>query len=93
MSDAPPPSSLASSSAHRSELKARVMAGSLTPEAAVINAEVLPEVFILHAAARVALQAARRGTLKTRSLHAELVFSIAGSKHVSYYWYDAVSFL
>lgn len=61
------------------------MSGTLEPEAAIINAPVLPDVFILHAAARMALQAKHRGALKARSLHAELVFSLSGSKHVSYF--------
>jgi len=59
------------------------MSGSLEPEAAVINATLLPDIFILHLAARVALQASRRAALRSRSLHAELVFSLSGSKHVS----------
>ncbi|KAG7670440.1 hypothetical protein Ndes2526A_g00194 [Nannochloris sp. 'desiccata'] len=64
------------------ELKRLIMSGSLTPEAAVINASLVPDIFLLHAAARAALVAKTRGALKTRSLHAEIVFNIAGSKHI-----------
>ena len=58
------------------------MAGSLNPEAAVINASLVSDIFLLHTAARAALVANQRGALKTRSLHAEVVFNIAGSKHI-----------
>jgi EKC/KEOPS complex subunit CGI121/TPRKB len=58
------------------------MAGSLNPEASVINAALVPDMFLLHAAARAALVAKQRESLKTRSLHAEVVVNIAGSKHI-----------
>jgi EKC/KEOPS complex subunit CGI121/TPRKB len=64
------------------ELKQLIVAASLNPEAAVINASLVPDIFILHAAARAALIANQRATLKSRSLHAEVVFNIAGSKHI-----------
>ena len=38
---------------------------------------------VVKAAAQKALFANLRGTLRSRSMHAELVFSVAGSKHVS----------
>lgn len=65
-------------------LRQLILSGKLSPEAAIINAAVLPDVFILHVAARQALQAKHRGGQKTRSPHAELVFCISGSKHVSH---------
>ena len=43
----------------------------------------VPDVLVLKAAAQKALFANLRGNLRSRSMHAELVFSVAGSKHVS----------
>ena len=43
----------------------------------------VPDVLVVKAAAQKALFAHLRGTLRSRSMHAELVFSVAGSKHVS----------
>lgn len=57
--------------------------GTLQPEAAILNAALVPDLFAVHLAALKALQAAARGQLKTRSLHAEVVFGVSGSKHVS----------
>lgn len=65
------------------ELKDTVQAGSLSPECALVNAALVSDLLVLHAAAYKALAAAQRGELRTRSLHAELVFSLSGSKHVS----------
>ena len=42
----------------------------------------VPDLFPLQVAAWKALTAERRGKLITRTLHSELVFSIAGSTHV-----------
>lgn len=67
----------------RRELRDAVQAGSLSPECALANATLVPDLLVLHAAAYKALAAAKRGELRTRSLHAELVFSLSGSKHVS----------
>ena len=67
----------------RRELRDAVQAGSLAPECALANATLVPDLLVLHAAAYKALAAAQRGELRTRSLHAELVFSLSGSKHVS----------
>lgn len=60
-----------------------MVSGSLNPEAAIINATLVPEAFGVHLAAYRALQSGQRGALRTKSLHAELVFGISGSKHVS----------
>jgi hypothetical protein len=58
------------------------MAGGLQPEAAIINATMLPSLLVLHASAHKALTAAQRGGLRSRTLHSELVFGLSGSKHV-----------
>lgn len=58
------------------------MAGSFQPEAAFINASLLPDLAVLHAAAHKALTAEARGTLRTKTVYAEVVFNIAASKHV-----------
>lgn len=54
----------------------------MQPEAAIINAALVPDLFAVHLSAHKALQASSRASLRTRSLHAELVFGISGSKHV-----------
>jgi Kinase binding protein CGI-121 len=43
----------------------------------------VPDLFALKAAAYKALAAQQRGKLVTRTLHAELVYNISGSRHVS----------
>ncbi|KAK9915759.1 hypothetical protein WJX75_003792 [Coccomyxa subellipsoidea] len=63
-------------------IQQQLVAGSLEPELAFINALVVPDLLIVHAAAQKAMAAHLRGSLRTRSLHAELVYNIAGSKHV-----------
>lgn len=40
------------------------------------------DLIVIKAAAQKALWASLRNTLRSRSMHAELVFSVAGSKHV-----------
>ncbi len=66
------------------DLRAKVMAGELKePDFAFLEATVVADVFCVHLAAHKALTAAARGTLSSRSLHAELVFNVSGSKHVS----------
>ena len=42
----------------------------------------IPDISVVKAAAQKALLANVRGSLRSRSMHAELVFSVAGSKHV-----------
>ncbi|KAI7841481.1 hypothetical protein COHA_004875 [Chlorella ohadii] len=69
--------------ANSKELKDTVQAGSLSPECALVNAALVSDLLVLHAAAYKALAAAQRGELRTRSLHAELVFSLSGSKHIA----------
>ena len=43
----------------------------------------MPDLFILQTAGQWAAANAKHGSLRTRSLHTELVFSLSGSKHVS----------
>ncbi|GAB4814119.1 hypothetical protein N2152v2_001165 [Parachlorella kessleri] len=64
------------------DIRQLVVTGTLKPEAAILNAVLVPDIFTVHLAAHKALQAAQRQGLKTRSLHAEVVFNIAGSKHI-----------
>lgn len=70
----------------RRELRQAVISGSLPVDAAFINAELVPDLFALHLSAYKALVASLAGALKARSLHAELVFGLSGSKHVSSVW-------
>jgi len=44
----------------------------------------VPDPLVLRAAAHKALATQQRGTLRTRSVHAEVVFNLSGSKHVSF---------
>jgi EKC/KEOPS complex subunit CGI121/TPRKB len=64
-----------------------IVKGTFGPEAAIINASLVPSIFIVHAAARLALLNRDRKALKSRSLHSEVVFNVAASKHVSNYAY------
>lgn len=66
---------------HR-QLRDAVQAATLSPECALANAALVPDLLVLHAAAYKALAAQKRGALRTRGLHAELVFNLSGSKHV-----------
>lgn len=65
-----------------SALRDKVLAGSLEPECALVNAALVPDAIVLRAAAEKALMAKQRGTLRCKSAHAELVFNLSGSKHV-----------
>mmetsp|Transcript_19018 Transcript_19018/g.57475 ORF Transcript_19018/g.57475 Transcript_19018/m.57475 type:complete len:176 (+) Transcript_19018:122-649(+) len=65
------------------ELQERVVAGTLPADCSVINAVLIPDLFLLRVAAEIALQAQQRGKLKTRSLHAELVHNLSGSRHIT----------
>lgn len=42
----------------------------------------VPSVFLLHLAAHKALTASARGLQRARSIHAELVCTLSGSRHV-----------
>jgi tRNA threonylcarbamoyladenosine modification (KEOPS) complex Cgi121 subunit len=43
----------------------------------------VPDIFLLQLAAAAALTAQARGKLTTRSLHAELLYNLSGSRQVS----------
>ncbi|CAN4107701.1 unnamed protein product [Withania somnifera] len=56
---------------------------TLEPEAAFLNASLIPDVFPVLAAAHKTLVAKSRDSLTTRTLHSELVYNYSGSKHIS----------
>lgn len=58
------------------------MTGTLTPELAIINASLVVDIFPVQCSAIRALSNEKRGCLKAKSLHAELVFGLSGSKHI-----------
>ena len=58
------------------------MSGTLEPEAALIDARTLAHLLVVKAAAGLALQHHTHGTLRTKTLHSELVYSLSGSKHI-----------
>ena len=60
--------------------KIKVHAAPLTLN--VVGNLQIPDILVVKAAAQKALLANVRGSLRSRSMHAELVFSVAGSKHV-----------
>ena len=53
------------------------MAGTLQPEAAFVNASMVPGAFVLHLGAHKALAAAAAGRPTTRTLHSDLVFNLS----------------
>ena len=55
----------------------------MEPEAAIIDATLLADLLVIHASAHKALKAQQRGTLRTKTVHAEIVVGLSGSKHVS----------
>ncbi|BBN19643.1 EKC/KEOPS complex subunit TPRKB/CGI121 [Marchantia polymorpha subsp. ruderalis] len=57
--------------------------GVLQPELAFFNASLIPDTFPLLAAAHKAMQSHDRGSLRTRSIHSELIFNYSGSKHIT----------
>lgn len=65
------------------ELQSRVKAGEVEPEVAMLNAAVVADLFVLRVAAQKALAEQHRGKLITKSLHAELVYNMSGSRHIS----------
>ncbi len=58
------------------------MSGTLEPEAALIDARAIAHLLVVKAAAGLVLQHHTHGTLKTKTLHSELVYSLSGSKHI-----------
>lgn len=69
-----------------SELRDRLVTGSLEMDCALVNAALVADAIVLRAAAEKALRVQQRGTLRCKTAHAELVFNLSGSKHVSWCW-------
>lgn len=67
-----------------SELRGLIMTGALDPEVSIINASLVPDIFALHVAAYKTLNAEKRGQLKSKTPHSELVFNLSGTKHVRF---------
>ncbi|KAJ8647995.1 hypothetical protein MRB53_001018 [Persea americana] len=65
------------------ELLNSMQAGTLEPEAAFLNASLVPDVFPVLAAAHKTLLSKSRESLTTRTLHSELVYNYSGSKHIT----------
>ncbi|KAL3130593.1 hypothetical protein ABBQ38_008397 [Trebouxia sp. C0009 RCD-2024] len=65
------------------ELQSKVKAGEVEPELAMLNAAVVADLFVVRIAAQQALAQQQRGKLITKSLHAELVYNMSGSRHIS----------
>ncbi|KAL6784060.1 hypothetical protein ACKKBG_A04645 [Auxenochlorella protothecoides x Auxenochlorella symbiontica] len=65
------------------DVQAAMVEGTLEYEAAIMNAAVVPSLFAVHLAAHHALLSKQRGSLRTRSLHSELVCNLSGSKHIA----------
>ncbi|KMZ62546.1 TP53RK-binding protein [Zostera marina] len=65
------------------ELLQAMQEEKLEPETAFLNAVLIPDVFPVLAAAHIALLAKSRESLKTRTLHSELVYNYSGSKHIT----------
>lgn len=53
------------------------MAGLLLPEAAFVNAAMVPAAFVLQLGAHKALAAQQAGRPTTRTLHSDLVFNLS----------------
>eukprot|EP00884_Botryococcus_braunii_P017886 jgi/Botrbrau1/4781/Bobra.0325s0004.1 len=64
------------------DLQKQIIAGNITPELALLDASVVPDIFVIQLAGFKALTSEARGTRRTRSLHAELVVDVSGSKHI-----------
>ncbi|GJP37138.1 hypothetical protein CLOM_g12353 [Closterium sp. NIES-68] len=63
-------------------LLTRLQSGTLEPEVALLNARLVPGTFPVLVAAHKALTSASMGSLKSRTLHSELVYNYAASKHI-----------
>eukprot|EP00798_Chlamydomonas_sp_ICE-L_P028840 gene28840-32029_t len=64
------------------DIRAKLIAGELTPDFAFLHAPAISDLFSIHVGAHKALTGETRGTMSARSLHAELIFCISGSKHI-----------
>ncbi|KAF7843185.1 EKC/KEOPS complex subunit TPRKB [Senna tora] len=65
------------------ELLESMQAATLEPEVAFLNAQLIPDIFPVLAAAHKTLIAKSRDSLTTRTLHSELVYNYSGSKHIT----------
>lgn len=65
------------------ELQEQVVSGTIPVDCSFINASLVPDLFLLQLAASKSLEAQKHGGLKTRSLHAELVFSLSGTRQIT----------
>ncbi|KIZ06780.1 hypothetical protein MNEG_1170 [Monoraphidium neglectum] len=65
------------------EIQEKVIKAQIEPEFAFVNAAAVLGLLPLRLAAHKAATYDRRGRLVCKSLHAELVFNLSGSKHVS----------
>lgn len=61
----------------------KLVVGGMPTEYAFLNAELVPSLFALQVAAQKALAASLDGTLRTKSLHTEIVYNISGCAHIA----------
>lgn len=64
------------------ELQKQLRESEALPEAAFLNASLVPDAWLLQLAAHKALAAAAHGTQRARSFHAELICALSGSRHI-----------
>ena len=64
------------------ELQQQLTEGALDPACALFNASLVPSVFTVLQAAAKAAHSSDRQSLRTRSVHSEIVFNLAGSRHI-----------
>jgi len=65
------------------EIAAAIKDGSVVPNMTVIDAAMCADPFLIHMAAFQALVNEKRNCVKTRTLHAEVIFQLGANKHVS----------
>lgn len=68
--------------ANCAEIRQLVVTAKVEPEFAFVNAATVPGLLPLRLAAHKALTYQARGRLLTKTLHAELVYNLSGSKHI-----------
>ncbi len=64
------------------QLQQHLTDGTLDPACALFNAALVPSVFTVQQAAAKAAHSLDRQSLRTRSVHSEIVFNLAGSRHI-----------
>eukprot|EP00892_Ulva_mutabilis_P003771 jgi/Ulvmu1/1766/UM118_0005.1 len=65
------------------DVRKAIVGKTLPCDAAFVDAEALPDIFLLHLAAFKALAAQKAGKQVTHSLHADVVYNLAGSRHIA----------